>query len=225
MTCLCSQSPIRFQRPRTWRLEVALPYGHVVRPFPRCLSPGDAVLYRADPTPLDRVIELTTHSIWIHAGMLAWDDDQAQWEILDTRAWHGARRTPLFQAVQENPGHWDHFRANAGERWPGFSRAAAVAMADEYLNRPYGWLSLLRDGLAHLPLPCNVLPARDLRYGAEEGDLPFCSQLLAICWLAGGVNAFPHLPPERVEPVHVAQSLFCEYAGTFWPEPEDDEDD
>jgi len=59
---------------------------------------------------------------------------------------------------------------------------------------------------------------RDLRDGADDGALPFCSQAVAIATrVAGGIDVVPHRPDAYTEPVHLAQSLFYEYAGTFWP--------
>ncbi len=178
------------------------------------LLPADLVLYRADATLLDLTIKAVTHSIWIHGGMIAWDEDQGQWQILDTIAWHGGRETPLVQAVRDNPGHWDLFRANAGNRWPEFNRSLAVARMDQFVGRPYGWLSLLRDGLSHIPL---IGPKRDTKEGADDGVLPFCTEAAAIAVRMGGVDPWPHLASQFVEPVNVAESPFFEYAGTFWP--------
>lgn len=178
------------------------------------LMPADLVLYRADATLMDLTIEAVTHSLWIHGGMLAWDEDHGRWEILDTIAWHGGQRTPLVEAVRKNPGHWDLFRANADNRWPEFNRAVAVARMDQFVGRPYGWKSLCWDGFSHIPL---IGPDRDTKDGADDGALPFCTEATAIATRAGGVDPWPHLASRFVEPVHVAESPFFEYAGTFWP--------
>ena len=173
------------------------------------------MLYRADPTVEDLVIAAVERSIWIHAGLLVWNEDTEQWEILDTRQWRGGRRTPLIDAVRANPGHWDLFHAD-DRRWPAFNRRLCVAKADEFVDRPYGWWSLIRDGLSHLPLlGCLV---RDLCDGDDEGRLPYCMELVSLATrVGGGVDVVPHLPDCFTEPVHAAQSLFYQYAGTFYP--------
>jgi hypothetical protein len=184
------------------------------------IGAGDAVLYRADPTLPDLTIAAVSGSPWIHAGMLAWDADAEQWEIIDTQQWRGGRRTPLVEAVRANPGHWDHFAANPHDRWPEFNRRLAVAKMDEFVDRPYGWLNLICDGLSHLPV-LGALISRDLRDGADDGRQPYCSQAVAIATrVGGGVDVVPHRTDAYTEPVHLAQSLFYEYRGTFWPAEE-----
>ena len=94
------------------------------KPWDSPMAPGDAVLYAADPTPADLLIADVEHSIWIRAGMLAWNDEREEWEIVDTRQWVGGKRTPLIEAVPHNPGHWHLFHADAGGRCAGIQSAA-----------------------------------------------------------------------------------------------------
>ncbi len=189
------------------------------KPWDSPMAPGDAVLYAADPTPADLLIADVEHSIWIHAGMLAWNDEREEWEIVDTRQWVGGKRTPLIEAVRANPGHWHLFHADAGGRWPEFNRRLCVAKADEVIDRPYGWFSLARDGLSHLPLLGWL--ARDLCDGVNEGRLPYCAEHVTLATRdGGGVNIVPGRPACFVEPVHLAQSEFYEHRGPFFPADE-----
>jgi hypothetical protein len=203
------------KRHRVRRIEIEAPAGFYAGARQNYhLLPADVVLYRADATLVDLAIEAVTHSVWIHGGMLAWDEDDGRWEILDTIAWKGGQRTPLDEAVRRNPGHWDHFRANPCNRWPEFNRSLAVAKMDEFVGRPYGWKGVFLDALSHLPL---IGPQRDTKHGADDGALPFCTEATAIATRTGGADPWPHLASRFVEPVDVAQSPFFEYAGTFWP--------
>jgi hypothetical protein len=190
-------------------------------PWDHKLASGDAVLYAADPTPEDLLIEAVTGSSIIHAGLLAWNSDEDRWEIVDTRQWHGARRTPLYDAVCKNPGHWLLFHADCN-RWPEFNRRLCVEMADRFVSRRYGWVSLIRDGLHDLPLIGSLVPAGQLDDDPDRGRLPFCSELVLYCTLfGGGVDAIPNLPIQFCEPKHIAQSPFWQYSGTFWPDADE----
>jgi hypothetical protein len=189
-------------------------------PWDCVMAPGDAVLYRADATLEDLLVAGATHCIWIHVGMLAWNEDLEQWEIIDTRQWQGGKRTPLIEAVRANPGHWDLFHTNPQNRWPEYNRRLAVAKMDEFVDRPYGWASLLADAWTHLPVVGGLFVG-DLASRVEDGRPPYCSQSFVIATrVAGGIDMVPHRPDCYCEPVHVAESLFCEYSGTFWPAEE-----
>lgn len=186
-------------------------------PWDREMAPGDAVLYRADPNLEDLAISMATNCIWIHVGMLDFDETAERWQIIDTQQWHGGRRTPLIDAVRANPGHWDLFHTNPGERWPGYDRRLAVGKMAEWVDRPYGWASLLADAWTHVPLVGGLFVG-DLATRVDEGRPPYCSQAFVIATrIGGGVDMVPHRPDRFCEPVHVAQSMFCAYAGTFWP--------
>ncbi len=181
----------------------------------RDLQDGDGILYRRDATLASLVIASVTQCPWVHVGMIAWNDDEDRWEIIETVQWHGGRRISLVEAVRANPGHWDWFRANPDNRWPEFDRQAAVAKMEQFVGRRYGWLSLARDGLSHLPLLGGL--AGELADDGSGLRLPFCSQAATIAWRAGGVDPVSHRRAQFCEPVHVAQSLFLEYGGTFFP--------
>jgi hypothetical protein len=88
---------------------------------------------------------------------------------------------------------------------------------DEFVDRPYGWGNLFRDALTHIPFVQAWFPV-DLADGSDDGDLPYCSQAFALATrIGGGVDNCPHRADRYTEPVHVVQSLFCEYRGTFVP--------
>jgi hypothetical protein len=182
------------------------------------MLPGDLLLYRA--TAADGLVDVEIarfgRSPWCHAAMVASDPmNPRRLLLLEMIQFHGGRCRSLLEAVRENPGHWDHFRANRAYRWH-FNRGAAVARMQKFVGRPYGWHDLLRDAALHLPLVRAFTPAQ-VADTETYGHTPYCSEAVDIATRAGGVDPVPFLPGELTEPGDLARSLFFEYQGTLVP--------
>jgi hypothetical protein len=210
---------IRKRRRPVKRILVPAHSGHAQGCWDWGMKHGDIVLYRKDNTLLDLMIAEVTRSIWIHAGMLAWNDEARRWEILDVQQWRGGQCTPLAEAVRRNPGHWDHFAVDWEGRWPEYNRELAVARMREFVGRPYGWVALARDGLSHVPVLGHW--AADFKEGTKRGRRPFCSMATTIAQATAGIEIVHHLPHALTEPVHVAQTVVHTYRGTFYPASEE----
>ena len=159
-----------------------------------------------------------TRSIWIHAGILAWNEDSQQWEIIQIPASGTAGDAHRF--LRRSP----RTRAIGTISAPTPTDAGRSSTAGCVWRRPTNFGSPLRlaePGPRRADTPAAVaalVPTRDLGNGDDEGRLPYCSELVSLATrIGGGVDLVPHLPDCFTEPHHMAQSLFYGYAGTFWP--------
>ena len=151
-----------------------------------------------------------------HAGMLA--KKGGQWAVLEMVGFRGGRWRLLSEAVREDPGRWDLFTANAGNRWLWWDRKKAVTAMWGFIGRPYGWLHLLWVAALHLPLIRALVPAVTSDADADRHS-PFCSEAVSIATRKAGVAPVSMLPDQLVEPGDLGRSLFYEYLLTLAKEP------
>ncbi len=130
---------------------------------------------------------------------------------LETVQGCGGHALLLSTVVHDMPGRIDVYRANATCRR--FDRLAAVNAMIEITGRHYGWWSLLRVSLTHLPfIRLVVRPKTDDNL---NGSLPFCSQAVSRACRAGGVDPVPNLADCATEPGDLARSAFFRYRFTL----------
>ena len=172
--------------------------------------PGDLLLYRDDSLQ-ETLISRAGRSPYGHAGMLARSGQK--WCVLEMTEWHGGRCRLLEEAVREDPGQWDVYLANAGNRWS-WDRPRAVAEMWRLAKKPYGWRHVLWVALLHLPIVRAFVPAVTADADADR-HAPFCSEAVSIATRLAGVQAVPNLPDRLVEPGDLARSLFYDYALTL----------
>jgi hypothetical protein len=143
--------------------------------------------------------------------MAAWWNGRLM--CLETIQGRGGRAVLLSNLVQERSGRIDVYAAGAsGEP---FDRQAAVEAMIEITGQRYGWWSLLRTALVHLPVArLFVRPSTD---DAANGSLPVCSQAVARAMRAGGVDPVPNLADRATEPGDLARSVFFRYRFTLFP--------
>ena len=173
-------------------------------------QPGDLLLYR-DRSLQERIISRAGRSLYGHAGMLC--RDGRRWAVLEMVEFYGGRRRYLADALRDDPGDWDLFAANAGNRWQWDRRLAVLAMW-RFVNRPYGWRHILRVALLHLPLIRALVPAVTDDADADRHS-PFCSEAVSIATRKAGIDPVPRLPDSLTEPGDLARSLFYDYTCTL----------
>jgi len=164
---------------------------------------ADALLYRHGRDPIDIAIAHTGRGEWCHAAMYEQGKDGPH--VCDVSFSGGGRRS-LFDDVRKYPGVIEWFEANPDDRWPHFDRERAIARMREFEGCTYGWWSIFRIALRHLPWINLFLPIPpDDDYAKYP---PVCSEAVSISYRAGGVDPIPYLADRLSEPDDLAHSLF-----------------
>ena len=131
---------------------------------------------------------------------------------LETVQGHGGRAVLLSTLAAENPGRIDVYRANANRRR--FNRERAVDGMIEITGRRYGWWSLLKAALVHLPVfRFLVLPETD-----DQAKRQPCRSAHRPCHgpvRQGGVDPVLNLADRLTEPGDLARSVFFRYRFTL----------
>lgn len=178
---------------------------------------GDLLLFRARRSLSHLVIARGGRTRYTHAARVAWEDGELR--CLDTIQGTGGRNVSLRDQVERYPGHWDVFRpsiAVAEALGCTYEPDIAVNKVREYVDRPYGWKSLARAALVHLPVVrFFVKPETDDQ--ASVTWPPYCSQLQAMGDRAAGFDPVVNLADRMTEPGDLARSLFYEYQFTLVP--------
>lgn len=176
---------------------------------------GDLLLLRGRGV-LARAIQIAGRSRYSHAGMIAWWDGVPI--SLEATA-HGVVAVTLASRLDEYDGRLDVFGANPDLRWPEFRRAEAVNWMIRMAGRRYGYRTLMRVALLHVPLARLVLRPRleDGNGGTTpETAEPICSEAVALAYrLGGGVDPVPTLSDRYTEPADLARSPFFRYRCTL----------
>jgi len=175
---------------------------------------GDVLLFRHERGIVGKTIAVAGRSPYVHAAMAAWWNGRLM--CLETVQGRGGRAVLLSTVAAQVPGRIDVFRIRRSRRK--FDRLAAVEAMIEITGRRYGWWSLLRAGLVHLPLVRFLFPPET--DDAANGHLPFCSQAVARAYRRAGVDPVPNLADRSTEPGDLARSAALEYRFTLGAEPE-----
>ena len=83
-------------------------------------------------------------------------------------------------------------------------------------GKRYGWLSLFRAALLHLPV-FRFLVQPDTDDLETPRWPPFCSQAVSMADREGGVDPVPNLADRLTEPGDLARSSFYRYMFTLVP--------
>ncbi|TWT30350.1 hypothetical protein KOR34_49090 [Posidoniimonas corsicana] len=134
---------------------------------------------------------------------------------VEVREWHGGRAVTLASQVRRCPARIDVFAVNPRGRWTDYDRAAAARCMRLLAGCDYGYWSVLRAALLHLPL-VRLFVRPETEDQAAASRPPFCSQACALAdRVAGGVDPVPHLADRLTEPADLARSPFYEYRFTL----------
>ena len=173
---------------------------------------GDLLLFRRNGL-LSRLIGVAGRSRYTHAARAVWWDDTLF--CCEVRELKGGRAVTLESQVRRNAGRIDVFETNPSRRWVHYDRRGAVRYMRRLAGCDYGYLSVFRAALRHLPLwRCLIRP--DMNDKKKTSEPPFCSQACAMAdRLGGGVDPVPHLADRLTEPGDLARSPFYRYRFTL----------
>ena len=126
----------------------------------------------------------------------------------------GGRSVPLAAQVARHPGRIEWWPIRDHDH---YDRAGAVREMLRLTGMKYGWWSVAKAMLLHLPIiRAFVRP--------ERGDVgvvahpPYCSEAVAwACRVGGGVDPVPNLPDRLTEPADLARSLLYRFEGVLVP--------
>lgn len=188
------------------------------------IADGDVLLRRSGRDPVDVAIAAGGRGRYCHAALAAWWHDSLM--CLETRQWFGSRAVTLSSQVAAAPAQWDVFGLRAD-----LVKANCLVEANcdevDYRNRvvremvricgcPYGWRSMFRVALVHLPVA--RLFARGYGDEIEDGHAPFCSEAVSSAWRKGAsIDLVPELSDAMTEPADLARSGLLAYRFTLVP--------
>ncbi len=153
---------------------------------------------------------------WCHAAKAVWAGDVLM--VCEVRGFVGGRAVTLSSQVRRRPGQIDVFAVNPSGRFPKYRGWAAASYMLRLAGTDYGWLSVIRAGLFHLPfVRCFLKP--DLDDEAATRRPPYCSQACAIAdRVHGQVDPVPNLADRLTEPSDLARSKLYLYRFTLIPD-------
>lgn len=158
------------------------------------------------------LISIVGRSIYSHAAMVAW------WGCrpfcLEVREGYGGRAVTLESQIEARPGQIDLYWIHAAAD---LDRERAVETMRGLCGSPYGWESLAKVALLHLPVVRWFLPPVVGDDGNGHGRPMFCSQAVSHALRAGGLDPVPNLPDRYTEPADLARSSAFTYACTLVP--------
>lgn len=180
------------------------------------IATGDVLLFRAGRNPVSRLISGAGRGPWCHAAIAAWWSDDLF--CLEVREWYGGRAVLLEREVARRPGLIEVYRiADELRRPEEVDMFDVVRKMRRFAGASYGYWSVLRTALYHLPLVRMALtPLTDDRM--ENGRPPYCSQAVAYAYrVGGGVDLVPNAADCVSEPADLARSAVLEYQFTLRP--------
>jgi hypothetical protein len=184
------------------------------------IEDADVLLFRGRGR-FSRLIQWATRSSYSHAGLAVWFSGRLM--VAESRELRGCRIVPLSNAI----GSATVCRF-VPMPWVQVDRERVVDSALARLGAPYGWAHILRIGLAHLPLwllrriPVIGKYVPGGRQWSEDDQAPsgrslICSEYVAACYRAGGVDLVPRLSDQDTTPGDLARSAALGFAGEVEP--------
>lgn len=161
---------------------------------------------------VSRAIRYATRSVHSHSAMLAMG--QHEWEVLEVRELRGGRTVPLHEAVERNSGRIDVFEISelCADR---FDRDGAVREMRTMTEKPYGYISVARIGMASIPLLRRMIRI-NTNDDHRSRHPPFCSEAVCYaCRVGGGCDPVLNRPDSWTTPGDLTRSLLFRYQFTL----------
>jgi hypothetical protein len=156
-----------------------------------------------------RLIAVAGRSQYVHAAMAGrWGDRLMCVEMTIG----GGRAQLLSNIVASSPGCIDVYAVSV--RPPRFSRRRALGAMIGITGKRYGWLTLFRAALFHMPLLRFMVHPADADL-EESGLPPFCSSAVSHATRVGGRDPVPNLTDRLTEPGDLARSAIYQYRFTL----------
>ncbi len=173
---------------------------------------GDLLLFRGSGLS-SRLIGTAGRSPYTHAARAIWWQETLF--CCEVRELKGGRAVTLASQVRKYPAAIDVFATNPDNRWPEYDRQSADRFMLQLAGCDYGYASVLRAALLHLPLWRFFVRPETCDAVASQRP-PFCSEACAMADRIGGkVDPVPHLGDRITEPADLARSPFYRYRFTL----------
>ena len=192
------------------------------------LIEGDLLLFRGKGL-VSSAIRFLTHSDYSHCAMVTWVNGVPF--CAEVREWYGGRLVTLASQVEKYPGQIDLYRADPQSLYNGDRRPRAARYMEQLAGCDYSYWSVVKAGLARLPLLRLLLPKlpgtelfnilkwlrdQDTKRAIFKKSPVYCSMAYDMAWnLGAGLDVVKHIDSDFTEPQHLAQSIFFEYQLTF----------
>ena len=175
------------------------------------IRPADLLLFRGHGL-VSKLIKWAGRTEHSHAAKV--DRFDSQLFVAEVREFIGGRLVTLASQVEKHPGCIDVFQANCANL-TSFEREESARYMRQYAGCDYGYLSVLKASLLHLPLiRCLVTP--DTNDAAASTYPPFCSEACSRADRAGGgYDPVHNLADHITEPGDLARSPFYQYMFTL----------
>lgn len=180
------------------------------------IATGDVLLFRAGHSLVSRAISVGGRGPWSHAAIAAWWGDDLF--CLEVREWYGGRAVLLDREVAKRPERIEVYRLLEELRNPDdLAMYDIVRTMRRFAGGNYGYWSVLRTALYHLPLVRLAMkPMTDDEM--DNGRPPYCSQAVSYAYrVSGGVDLVPNAADCVTEPADLARSSVLEYQFTLVP--------
>lgn len=165
------------------------------------IADGDILMF-SGINLISRLIKKITKSKYSHAGIAAWWGDRLM--VLEANK-HGVIATPLSHRLITYKGDIELWYVSEGAA----DRGGVVAAAKLELGKMYSVWGLVRNIRRIL-----------LKYsGAGDPARPpekfFCSQYVAHCWRAGGIDLAKGISDDFTQPEDIVRSPYVSLAGVL----------
>lgn len=182
----------------------------------RKIRDGDVLLFRHPDkirTPRDflsYLISIGGRSEYSHAAMAKWWDDSLMSIGMD---FGGGNVVTLSSQVNRYPGRIDvyHFAGDLE-----IASAASRKMV-RFGGTPYGWISLGRVALVHVPL-VRLFIHPNLDDAVTSNQPPLCSEAICNTYRETGIDLVKNLADCSTEPGDLNRATWLEYDMTLIPE-------
>ena len=164
---------------------------------------GDVLIFLAGRDISSCLIGAAGRSDAVHAGMAAWWNGRLM--CVHTLQWRGGRVDLLGRLLPA----WESGILVRRPTAPSYCPLAAVDQMQEIIGHPYGWGSIFRASVAHMPILRLLLWRKMLPFMLDDGgngNFPFCSMAVSRAMRAGGVDPVEHLSDAWTEPADLARS-------------------
>lgn len=168
------------------------------------LRPGDLLLFRRRG-----LIALAGRGIHSHAAMVDFWDDLPF--CIEVREFRGGRAVTLESQVRRCPGRIDVFRPLPT---PDFHPEIAAKAMRAYCGCDYGWRNVVHTALLHVPF-FRLWHRPDVDDRSTNPHPPFCSEAVAACYRAAGLDPVPRLADRYTEPADLSRSAAFRYHFTL----------
>ena len=178
----------------------------------RDIRKADLLLFRGQGW-VSRLIRTAGRSRYSHAAKVdRWGEELFCCEVRELK---GGRIVTLASQVQKYPGQIDVYTTNH-HNLPGFDREASAAFMRKFAGKDYGYGTVLRASVQHLPFLRLYFNHEYDRENGGPNVPPYCSQACSEAdRFGGGIDPVPRLADRFTLPGDLEHSDFYGYHCTL----------